>query len=497
MLKREHVARLVLGMRSTDPVTDATVALARSTKRLKTLTNAPFDIKDLTAALSQLEGHATDEVAFEFKVPANTDLVNTDLSKRPEDADAHASLTSSIDTLLRWDWLGAKKHAKDALSQTHSEDIRDEALNVIAAASALLGDLDAAKSALQRAVEGEWNFALQQNLGILALETDPELAAQQSTYWLDAASTTGDRERALFFVLKMWSNLESDDDDDVEIPQRIRESFRSALNEELTASTFVTLGLFLARNDSEWTKQPINWVRSPHFTSDIGSMVLARAEGLDSFVDFLSEHATNSDPEITQARENMISQLVEAMMERDSAIGAASVAIKFVESGLPCDTLNSALLRPLAVREICLYLQDEEGEAKDEFVDWLLEFKYFAQSLDDEDLRDFVHDMLVNASKFFIFGYAEARNAEFQVLSEPLGTVYQLSRNWGTRRQLNKPEARRLAIHVQQWAARVQYMINKFASLAIEDGDVEDLISDLNDQERKAAGMAKFILEKN
>jgi len=497
MLKLEHAPRLVLGVRSTDHLSESTAAFARASKRLKTLEHPPFDIKDLTSALSQLEGHASDALYFEYKVPANAALIDIDMSNRPADFPARRSLIKSIDHLMCWEWSDAKEQAKRVLNQTESEDLRDEALNVLAAASALLGDLDGGIGALKQAVQGEWNFALQQNLGVLALQSNPQLAAEQSTYWLEAAETASDRERALFFVLNMWSDLQTDETDEVEIPERIRESFRSALTEELSLSTFVFLGLFLARNDSHWMQEPANWVDSPYFLEDVGNMVLARAEGLDTFVEFLIEQSANSDPEVVQARDNLISEIVEVMLEQESTIGAAAVAIQFIEGGLPCDTLNNALLRPLAVQEVCLYLKDNDGEANDEFVDWLLEFQTFSDSFEDSNLIEFVRDLLVSATAIFTLGYIVGRNSDIGAMEETLNTVYFMSQRWGTRRRLNKPEVRRLATNVIVWADEAQQMIAKLNLLPMPDEKIQEFFQGLIEQEQQVRRMANFILEKN
>lgn len=495
MIALEHAPRLVLGMPSTTPAVDATVAFARASRRLRGSDNPPFDIKDLTSALSQLEGHASDTLFFEYKVPADPSIETLNEDRKSKDGTAHRQLLLSIEHLLEWRWSEAKDTAKQVLRDTQSEDLRDEALNVIAAANALLGDIDAGIAALKQAVEGQWNYSLQQNLGILALKADPQLAANQSTYWLDASQSVDDRERAIFLVISMWASAE-DNEGEIDIPGRIRESFRQALGSEISDSTFAMLGLFLARHDSDWVSEPANWMSSPHFGTDRAALIMARAEGYGEFVDYLVEKSASQEPAIVQARDNLISQFVDAMFDEESAMWAAGFALNMVEQGLPCDSLNTALLRAMAVREICIYLRENKGEPKDEFINWLLEVKQFASQQTDDDLKAFITDILAGASTLFILGFITARDAEIDRFAEPLTTVHAFSQRWGSRRRLNKAEARRLAIDVRDWAVETQSALDRLGQLPVVDEQVKSFISELAMRQSQIRRFANEILEK-
>lgn len=495
MIPLEHAPRLVLGMPSTTPVADATVAFARASRRLRSSESAPFEIKDLTSALSQLEGHASDNLYFEYKVPADPSTQHLDPSREAQDSAAHQQLLLSTEHLLEWRWVEAKEAAKQVLRDTQSEDLRDEALNVIAAANALLGDLDAAIAALKQAVEGQWNFALQQNLGILALKVDPILAANQSTYWLDAAESLDDRERAIFLVLNMWSSS-ADDEGEIDLPERIRDSFRQALGSSLSDSTFAMLGLFLARHDSDWVSEPANWMSSPHFGTQPAALIMARAEGYEEFVDYLVEQSASQNPQVVQARDNFISQLVDAMFDEEAAMWAAGFAMNMVEQGLPCDSLNNALLRAMAVREICIYLRDNNGEPKDDFINWLVEVQQFAKQQTDEDLKAFITDILTSAATLYVLGFITARDAEIDRFAEALTTVHAFSQRWGSRRRLNKGEARRLALDVRSWALETQSTIDRLSDLPVTNDQVRAYLSDLTSRQSQIGRMANEILEK-
>jgi len=479
-------------MWSTASPEDATISFAKAARRSKSESESPFEVSDLTAALSQIQGHAGDDLYFEFKVPADPGLFASDTRTSAADVEAIKMLVESIDLLLEWKWAESISLGKQILSKTDTESIRDEALNVMAAGLALSGDIEAGIAALKKAAEGEWNLALQQNLGILALKVDPELAANQSTYWLDAADSAEDRESAIFFVLKMWSSWE--DDAGFELPVRIRDSFRTAIQRELSLSTFSMLGLFLARNDSEWLQDSSNWDSSPNFGTEVADMVIVRAEGMEEFIDYLAEHAASTDSEIVRARSNFISQLIDAMMGEESAIGAVSYAITLVERGLPCDSMNNAMLRALAVREICLYLRENDGEPKDAFLDWLVEVQRFNESLTDKDLREFLDEILSKASTLFILGYVGAREREFAQFIDPLSTVYSMSQRWSTKRRLNKSQARELAKDMLGWSNQVKGVLDKMRRLPVTDQIVTGFVVDFSGRREGVTRMASEIL---
>jgi hypothetical protein len=170
--------------------------------------------------------------------------------------------------------------------------------------------------------------------------------------------------------------------------------------------------------------------------------------------------------------------------------------MNMVEHGLPCDSLNNALLRAMAVREICIYLRDNDGEPKDEFINWLVQVQEFAQQQTDEDLKAFITDILTNASTLFVLGFIGARDAEIDRFAEPLTTVHAFSQRWGSRRRLNKAEARRLALDVRGWAQETQSIIERLGSLPVANDQVSAYLSDLTSRQSQIRRIANEILEK-
>ena len=491
MIELKHAPRLVLGMASDAPAEDATVAFAQASRRAKQSDSA-FEVQDLTAALAEVEGQAESGLLFQYAVPADPECLLRNADYQDGDAQSRDSLVAALDHLWQWKWQEAGEAAKSVLMGTNREDLRDEALNVLAAAEAMSGNLDKAESALRQAVEGEWNFALQQNLGIIAMTTDPALAASQSSYWLDAAETANDREAAIFFVLKMWSDQRTEDE---ELPEEILSSFRNALGTQLSEEMFAFLGTFLARRDPEWVSKPANWASSPHATSLTAELVMARAEGLDTYVDFLVEKADVTHPEIERERDHLIEELVESMFGEDLAMGAASIGLGLIQGGVPCNSLNTALLRMLTVREICYYFNENDGEPKVELLDFLLEAHSYSNTVEDPDLKEYLEKVLNASASMFAVGYVRGRHEELDHFDEPLSMILAMSQRWGSRRRLNKPEARMLAKDIQSWAAQVRAVVEKIQMLPIEE-EVSKFVVQLNAMQQQANRMATQILGK-
>ena len=494
MLRTEYASRLVLGLASTAPNEQATTAFAKASRRIKLMDDPPFEIRDLTAALSQIEAHSNNHLHFEYGIPANVEILNPVETWSNTDKNSQRLLSESINLLLEWNWDGARAKAKEVLQATDREDLRDEALNVIAAALAFLGDMEGAIAALKSAVEGEWNFALQKNLGILALQSDPMLAANQSTYWLDSATTTADRESAIFYVLKMWSNAEGEEN--FEIPEKIKSSFQTALISGLSEDVFVQLGMFLARTDAAWIISNSDWKTANSHFATITGMIVARAQGYEEYIDFLVAEASSTEPAVSRAREDFISQIIDSMLEEGEAMGSASFAIQFVDGGLPCSTNNEALLRILAVREIGLYFRDRDDEPSEKFIGWLEDAQRYVVKLPNEEVRGAIIEMLGASSTMLAIHFIQARHKDIEKFDTALLTIYDMSQRWGTRRRLNKNEAIQIARTTLDWAGDADRTIKRLKSLPITDEKFGTFLNNLSAKTALVASMSRSVLEK-
>ena len=462
----EHAPHLVLGARSDADLGDVTAAFARASRRVKTLDDPPFTIEQLTSALAQVESVGDAQRRFVFKVPADPGAIlfasegdaQTYLSSQNElDAERQASahLTCAMAALHVWAWQSAQEHARDALRLSSLERTRDEALNITAAALAQEGQTDRAIAALKQAVQGDWNYALQQNLGILALEEDPELAAHQASFWLDAAATSEDRVSAIFMVLNMWMELQDDEgEDELELPEKMSQSLRDAMSSDIPEDVFSLLGMFLARNDVDWVARATNWITSPHADSIAARMILARAQGVEAFMDFQTTNAGSTNPQVRSSIDALLRNINQAMLEEDEAVWAAVVAMRLLEAGLDTSSLDRIAVRALAAREIALHMRRQGNEPTQLVFDWLKFGHRAVASLDiGEDGKDFLTGLLNLGGEAVSRVYLASRFNDIERMTQMAAEIDYMMSGFMRRRKLDHSAVRSASSTISEWCA--------------------------------------------
>ncbi len=382
-MKVEHAAWLILGISIDADLSEATAAFALATRRIKSDPRAPFTVNDLTSALAIVESKAGRALRFAFAAPANPRAI----TMTPEtarvicvddsadvEARAEAYLALAMDCLRSWDWGSAHNNAKESLKLSQSETTRDEALNLAAAAFGMMGDSDKGVAALKQAVSGEWNIALQQNLGILAMDADPLLAADQASFWIEAATSQEDRTAAIFAALHMWNTaMDALEAETCQIPEKLRSSFRQELIGDIPEEVFAILGRFLADHDAEWTRQSRNWAHSPHAAGEVAGLVRARSVSIDEYMNQLIAVCASRNPQVTLEVDDFIAAANRAMMSSEEALGAALLIMRMLDNGLDCSTFNRLLCRLLVCREFVIHLAQRGDEPRLQVIDWIAE----------------------------------------------------------------------------------------------------------------------------
>jgi len=501
-VKRQHIPHLILGVPSTASPDESSLGFARTAKRIKKLEEPPFSVEDLTAALASVESAAASSGAFEYALPSDpeflvgwtAEVAEAARAQEQQDAEkaAQGHVVAAVNLLLEWQWAEAEASAKEALRLSHVESTRDEALNCLALSLAMRGENDKAVAALKQAVEGQWNFSLQQNLGILALEGDPELAANQATYWLEAAKTPEEREQALLTVLGMWMSLRDNDDEDGEIPlpSRIKTSFRQALAAELPEETFRLLGTFLAQNDKDWVLRASNWAGGPLGSTETANLILARAEGLDHFLDFLMENAKSPSSVVQESINRLVSEMNEVMFTEDSAIFAAGVCMKLFDQGLDFSTFERVLARPLTVREICMAIGGDGDEPVEKVLDWLIQTQAAIPSLDvSEESKDLLREVNGSGGNIAAALFHDSRMDDGRRIFENLQEINALHMSYGGRRRISKAGLREATSAMSRWCSDTRRIYEKCMKVATS----EDLRTAWNELMTAIAGIERNI----
>ncbi len=404
LLEPSVAPHLVLGIVSGCTQDEAVAAFARRSRRVKTDQDSPFDIEDLTTALAQIQqGNREGAVSLRYAIPCNPLAYNPDASvtldgatltaaspvanllslQPPEHLLAEASstlLAAAIQAVLEWDWTAAKELAKECLRISADEDVRDEALNVFAAALAMLGESQKALQALQRAVEGKWNLNLQANLGILATSQDPRLAASQMSYLIDGATTADEKLRATRVAIKLWHSAQEEGLDEEEfepLPAKLLSSIYDLLQtDDLEEEDFFELGTFLARIDGESTALAVALTNAPLRNSPSARVIAARRNDFMTYVEALVRAAVqdmeHTRPWIQSNLDDWVRTVNSALTDRDKNGSGVHVAFNLLENGIDCSSFARIAMRFLMISRLFEVL-DQDGVPSEQIVKWYVE----------------------------------------------------------------------------------------------------------------------------
>ena len=399
---------LVIGVPGNADRAELGTAFALASRRLKTSSTAPFTIEQLTTALADLEEDLkTPRLRLWYQVPANPQLVNTapviavrgvryDLKNVPSDfellaaQDANAedlarlALAVAIKSLYAWKWDEASELSRTCLKLSKEEDLRDEALNVLAATLLARGEAAKALDALRKAVEGEWNLALQTNLAVVASEADPATAIEHMSYLIAGAEESEQRREAALLAVALWKRSQgeekgSDDEDDYDpLPRSVLSAIHDLLDSsDLTEENFYDLGMFLARVDADQLNVNDLFRNSPHSSSPSAQLIRARVNG---FFEFVAEFGPiskarddHSRPWIMNAIEQHVRTIGQMIADSDNT-ERQKIAImhgyKLFDTGMPTNSAPRVLLLAVLILNFTTILP-ENGAPKDIVDEWL------------------------------------------------------------------------------------------------------------------------------
>lgn len=401
----KNAPHLVLGVQSNSSQQDAVTAFALRSRKVKGGESSAFSMEDLTSALSEVETRLrSNSPSLTYAIPANPALVKLgasfthnglthnhksnlleirtiEISSDQHEAAGVVFLSAAVNQLLEWNWENAATLAKECLRLSKNEGIRDEALNTLAASFAAQGDLTRSLEALKKAVEGEWNLALQSNLAIVATEEDPSLAVAHMSYIVDGARDISERLLATRLAIQLWRNTESeetgsdDEDDFAPVPRTLLTSMYSLIKGyEISEEDFYDIGMFLARVDSEYLQMSQVLQEAHHCNSLSAQVIKARANGFPSFLEafggIAAQDPLHTKEWIHSALDSQISSLNSILADPDSSKSfVAAIAFAIIDGGLDCSSFPRISLRPLLILQIDEVLE-RNSLPSDKFITW-------------------------------------------------------------------------------------------------------------------------------
>lgn len=271
--------------------------------------------------------------------------------------------------LHSWEWPLAKERAQLAFELSPEEAIADEALNLIAAAQLQMGNVAAAYGAIERAIQGEYNLALQSNAIAVAESATPEQAAillarlVQQAPDLDARLSAGKRG------VQMWTETQGDSS----LPDDFIRALRQLAVERISLDDYTEIIEILASQDSLWFGNPSNLRGSPHQNDPRTRLIRARSNDFPEFIRLLAttmqQVGTGPDQWLVDQRDQLVDVMLAALYNEQDAIGAAGVAYEMLDARLPLPLVKAHELNLLAAREHCFAIDVSESTLREDRVD--------------------------------------------------------------------------------------------------------------------------------
>ena len=495
------------------------VGFARASKRVKTSESAPFTIEDLTSALSEFETlDRAQEFGLRYSVPANPSVFDVeasfiykkavlkqsddltvvlieDISEEQKEKAGRTFLSSSVNSLLQWNWHLAVQHARSCLRLSNNEDERDEALNILAASLAMLGEGLKAIDALKKAVEGRWNLALQTNLALLATEIEPELAVAHMSYLVDGATTEAEKLKTCFLAISLWRRSQekttgsSDQDDFEPLPRSLIESMvHFVVSREISEENFYLLGKFLAQVDSK-NIASLNLIRRSHYANTVSATLIeARASGLFEFHAKIAKIAGRFDlsrpwinDEVNDCVRQINTAIVDSSSDSENFGSFFTIGYTYLEDGLDCSSQERILLRAIQAYFVLQVLDTESDVPAPKFIMWLAEAKREADKnycKMSEEQKEFCLKIIGDAADRIALRYYSTQIEIAAESADASNTLETRTTGFFNNLTTNRTENRRVAVAVSECCRNALQDLNPCVPL-IADEEIKSAVKEL------------------
>jgi hypothetical protein len=486
---------------------------------LKTNANSPFTLEQLTTALADLEENVKNpRFRLWYQIPANPSVVAANQThlingKRYSNESSFAELqhvaeqifdredsrslvlASALTHLGRWEWSEASNLARLCLKHSADEDIRDEALNLLAASLLMCGEPEKAIDALSKAVEGRWNLALQINLSAVAAEVNPATAVEHMAFLIDGAPDLEQQLQAARTAIALWRRAQgqetgSDDEDEFAPPPRpVLDAIYEFLDsKDLSEEDFYAFGLFLARVDGEHLSESAPLTHSVHASSPSAHLVRARTRGFSSWVGefgaVAQEEADLVRPWILEEIEDFVRLLARMLLsdtDDEQKFGILRTFTLF-NTGLPTNTSSRVRLLVLLILKFHVVL-DEDQSPKDEMDDWLEAafegVKYETWQVPHNEKQQLLESISKAAVTLFFYRYKEIRELLPQIENQSLLIAHKTSGFLGAL-TANKTALKAAACKITTFSSDTQRTLSRLRQMITDDDARQTADSILN-----------------
>jgi hypothetical protein len=276
--------------------------------------------------------------------------------------------------LQEWDLAGAEATAVACLRFARDADLRDEALNLLAAVHWQRGDDSLAQAALGATLRQGEVDGLLVNATVVSMGAGPDRRAPTTRLLriADAAAHPGLRAQAAL-TLASSSAI-----DDPAVQPAVVGALRTVLHQPIPLDDFARVVMLLSTFDPSWLTAPGALEGAPHADSAPARAYVAWAAGrLDDHFAALAaalEEAPAPAEWAVQRRDQMVGTILgdlRAVPERRSS--ALALGFALLRAGLVMDPETAVETRARVVGAASLVAEAADAEPHEDVVDWLVE----------------------------------------------------------------------------------------------------------------------------
>jgi hypothetical protein len=294
--------------------------------------------------------------------------------------------------LYRGDWAAAVAAADRCLGLAKDERVRDEALNLKACGLHYGQDSKGAIAALEEAIDGAYSDALLANIGVVAANLAPEVAARYLGKLMLEAPTTAMRAAAGRRVVHLWAANDTGSwhtSGDSSLPDVVRDPLRQIVAADIELDDFRSFAALLARHDDDWFADASHLAGSPHRDTLDARFYLAHARGLGDMVDVMAAALKAGDaPDwLRQEQRSLREQTVEYLLGNidDPTVMIGPLAIAMFEKGVVESAYDKVLVPALGLASLALHFNESSTETADRLVPLTHDMRRRWKALDTDD----------------------------------------------------------------------------------------------------------------
>ena len=405
---------------------------------------------------------------------------------------ARSALRASQRSLFEWDWDSAVRQGQRGLALSDDEVVRDELMNVIAAALWMRGKQTEALHLLRKALEGQYTMPLVCNAAAVAATLDVPVALSELSRLAREAPDEVMRLVAAERAFVVWQNS-VDDEDDPEPPAVLMAALRSLLTLNVSDDRYRHVLRILAEHDADWMAKQPPAAFGRRGASPEARVYRARAKGLSEFIaELASVHQVTPRPawveeEAVRLGSFLVGFLANNLGE-DGAITGVSIAMDVLSTSLPLPA--EVHIRLVALVSASVGDVIDEGEPKDEFLVWFKAARARTKELAGDEKDELIRILNAGgdrlAGSYFTFRHSQV-NELIDIFNRFLEEADQFARTGQLNERAFKDAMKAVASDASSHLATIKkaLAIVTDPELRVAGNELRDLASELVDRSKE------------